>query len=221
MDIRILPLTALIYLLCYIDRSNIGNAKILNANTKDDLLSTVHLTTYQYILALMVFLVAYSLFEAPSNLAMKVFSPNRWLGFLIVSFGAWCTGIAGAKNFSTLSALRFFLGASEAGIFPGMIFYLSFWYKPEERATRIAVFTCSATLAGAFGGALAYGVGHMNGVQGLEAWRWLFIIEGAPSVALGIFVFFFMPSYPEKASWLSEEEKQMAANRLGASSAQG
>jgi MFS family permease len=77
---------------------------------------------------------------------------SRWLGFLIVSFGAFCSGIAGTQNFSALTAMRFFLGAAEAGIFPGMIFYLSFWYKPEERATRIAAFLCSATLAGAFGG---------------------------------------------------------------------
>jgi MFS family permease len=129
-----------------------GNAKILNANTKDDLLDSINLTSYQYTVALMLFLVAYSLFEAPSNLALKVFSPNRWLGFLIICFGTFCSAIAGAQNFSSLAVLRFFLGASEAGIFPGMILYMSFWYKPEERATRIAAFLCSATLAGAFGG---------------------------------------------------------------------
>jgi MFS family permease len=77
---------------------------------------------------------------------------SRWLGFLIIGFGGICAGIAGTKNFAGVAALRFFLGAFEAGVFPGMIFYLSFWYKPEERATRIAVFLCSATLAGAFGG---------------------------------------------------------------------
>lgn len=75
-----------------------------------------------------------------------------WLGILIVGFGAFCTGIAGTHNFAQITVLRFFLGAFEAGVFPGMIFYMSFWYKPEERATRIAFFLCSATLAGAFGG---------------------------------------------------------------------
>lgn len=77
---------------------------------------------------------------------------GRWLGFLVVVFGALCAAIAGVQNSRSLTALRFFLGAAEAGVFPGMIFYLSFWYKPEERATRIAGFLCSATLAGAFGG---------------------------------------------------------------------
>ena len=76
----------------------------------------------------------------------------RWLGFLIVGFGGFSAGIAGTNSFASVTALRFFLGAFEAGVFPGMIFYMSFWYKPEERATRIAVFLCSATLAGAFGG---------------------------------------------------------------------
>lgn len=77
---------------------------------------------------------------------------HRWLGFLVFSFGAICAGIAGTTNFAGVAALRFLLGAAEAGIFPGMIFFLSFWYRPEERATRIAAFLCSATLAGAFGG---------------------------------------------------------------------
>lgn len=76
----------------------------------------------------------------------------RWLGFLVFAFGAICTGIGGSQNVATISALRFFLGAAEGGVFPGMIYYFSFWYKPEERAVRIAAFLCSATLAGAFGG---------------------------------------------------------------------
>ncbi|RDW68709.1 uncharacterized protein DSM5745_08469 [Aspergillus mulundensis] len=102
-----------------------------------------------------------------------------------------------------------------------MIFYFTFWYKPSERAIRIAVFLCSAALANAFGGAIAYGVGHLNGRQGLEGWRWLFIIEGVPTVAVGLLVFFFLPSYPETASWLTVEEKELQARRLGASRSSG
>ncbi|KAJ4029087.1 hypothetical protein NW756_014468 [Fusarium oxysporum] len=152
MDVRLLPITAIIYLLCYLDRSNIGNSKILNSDTGDDLMETLGLTTHEYLIALMLFLVAYCVFEPPSNLALKIFSPTRWLGILVFSFGVFCTAIGGAQNVATLSALRFFLGAAEAGVFPGMIYYFSFWYRPEERATRIAAFLCSATLSGAFGG---------------------------------------------------------------------
>ncbi|CAK7230255.1 hypothetical protein SEUCBS140593_007523 [Sporothrix eucalyptigena] len=214
-DYRLLPITALIYLLCYIDRSNIGNAKILNSNTGDDILQTNHMSTYQYTVALMLFLVAYCIFEAPSNLMIKIASPRRWLGFLVLCFGAFCAGIGGTTNAAGVTALRFFLGAAEAGVFPGMIYYFSFWYRAEERAARIASFMCSATLSGAFGGCIAYGVGHMNGAGGLAAWRWLFIFEGIPSIILGILVFFFLPSYPEEVNWLTPAEKELEQRRLG------
>ncbi|VTT73016.1 unnamed protein product [Fusarium fujikuroi] len=214
-DLIFLPVTALKYLLCYLDRSNIGNARILNADTGDDLMNSLHLSKYQYTIALMLFLVAYCVFETPSNLALKILTPNRWLGFLIFVFGSICTGIGGIHNFAGISAMRFFLGAAEAGVFPGMIYYFSFWYKPEERALRIATFLSSASLAGAFGGCIAYGVGHMNMVGGLEAWRWLFIIEGIPSVILGVLVFFFLPSYPENCNFLTTDEKRLQARRLG------
>ncbi|KAH9240765.1 hypothetical protein K456DRAFT_1744608 [Colletotrichum gloeosporioides 23] len=220
-DIRLMPFTALIYLLCYLDRLNIGNAKILNSSTGDSLLDSTGMTNYQYTIALMVFLVSYTVFEAPSNLALKVFSPNKWLGFLIIGFGSFCTGIGGANSFTSVTALRFFLGAFESGVFAGMIFYRSFWYRPEERAFRIAIFLGSATLAGAFGGVIAYGVGHMNGVRGLEGWRWLFIVEGVPSVVMGVAVVLFMPSYPESAKWLSNEEKSFQIQRLGENSSKG
>ncbi|KAI0202331.1 major facilitator superfamily domain-containing protein [Astrocystis sublimbata] len=221
LDIRLMPFTALIYLLCYIDRSNIGNAKILNSTTHDTLLDSTGLTTYEYTIALQLFLVTYTLFDAPSNLALKIFKPNTWLGFLIIGFGAISAAIGGTKNYATVAVLRTLLGAFEAGVFSGMIFFMSFWYKPSERATRIAIFLCSATLAGAFGGAIAFGVGHINRAHGLEGWRWLFIIEGVPSVALGFFMIFFLPNYPENAKWLSEEEKELEVRRLGANSSHG
>ncbi|KAF4902507.1 MFS transporter prlL [Colletotrichum fructicola] len=220
-DIRLMPFTALTYLLCYLDRSNIGNAKILNSSTGDSLLDSTGMTNYQYTIALMVFLVSYTVFEAPSNLALKVFSPNKWLGFLIIGFGSFCTGIGDANSFASVTVLRFFLGAFESGVFVGMIFYMSFWYRPEERAFRIAIFLGSATLAGAFGGVIAYGVGHMNGLCGLEGWRWLFIVEGVPSVVMGVAVFLFMPSYPESAKWLLNEEKSFQIQRLGENSSKG
>ncbi|KAB8276465.1 major facilitator superfamily domain-containing protein [Aspergillus minisclerotigenes] len=213
-DCRLLPTTAVIYLLCYLDRSNIGNAKILNSSTNDTLLESNSISNYQYTIAMMVFLVAYSVFEAPSNLALKIFQPRRWLGFLVIAFGAFCTGIGFTHNFAGLAALRFLLGAAEAGAFPGMIYYFTFWYKPAERASRIAVFMCSATLSGAFGGAIAYGVGHLNGARGLEGWRWLFLVEGVPTIAAGLLVFLFLPSYPDKVGWLTDEEKEAQALRL-------
>ena len=95
-----------------------------------------------------------------------------------------------------------------------MVYYLTFWYRTDERSIRVAFILASATLAGAFGGAIAYGVGHMNGTHGLSAWRWLFILEGIPSCLSSIFVFFFLPDYPETVHWLNPEEKALAIRRL-------
>ncbi|KAJ5128555.1 hypothetical protein N7526_006721 [Penicillium atrosanguineum] len=213
-DLRIVPLCAGIYLLCYLDRSNIGNAKILNEDTNNDLLSETNMTSYQFTIALMVFLIAYALFEVPSNYFLKKLRPSRWIAFLMLSWGATTMGLGGVHNAAQVTGLRFLLGVMEAGLFPGFVYYLTFWYRNSERSMRVALILASATLAGAFGGAIAYGVGHMNGAHGLSAWRWLFIIEGAPSCASSVLVWFFLPDYPESAHWLTNEEKELAAERL-------
>ncbi|KAJ2980719.1 hypothetical protein NQ176_g2468 [Zarea fungicola] len=220
-DVRIIPLTSAIYLLCYLDRSNIGNAKILNASTGHDLLQETKMTAFQYTIALMVFLVAYAVFEVPSNYFLKRLRPSRWISFLMLSWGAITMGLAGAQNYATVTAIRFLLGVFEAGLFPGLVYYLTFWYRPEERSLRVATILASATLAGAFGGAIAFGVGHMNQVQGLSGWRWLFILEGLPSIVSSFFVWFLLPDYPETASWLSADEKALAAQRLAKQGSQG
>lgn len=184
----------------------------------------------------MTFLVSYAVFEVPSNYFLKKTSPSTWIAFLMVSFGALTMGMGGSRNFATVAAVRFLLGAFEAGtgyllhclqrivmltpcvligVFPGLVYYVTFWYKADERSTRVALFFASATLAGAFGGAIAFGIGHMNQVCGLEGWRWLFILEGIPSVLAGVVVYFWMPNYPETVSWLSPEEKALAQERLG------
>ncbi|KAJ5708120.1 hypothetical protein N7488_007921 [Penicillium malachiteum] len=213
-DLRIVPLCAAIYLLCYLDRSNIGNAKLLNADTGNDLLSETHMTSYDYTIALMVFLIAYAIFEVPSNYLLKKLRPSRWIAFLMLSWGATSMGLGGAHSYAQVTGIRFLLGAVEAGLFPGFVYYLTFWYRNSERSIRVALILASATLAGAFGGAIAYGVGHMNGAQGLSAWRWLFIIEGVPSCASAFLVWLFLPDYPETANWLSTDEKELAAYRL-------
>ncbi|KAL2836505.1 major facilitator superfamily domain-containing protein [Aspergillus pseudoustus] len=220
-DLHIVPLSAAIYLLCYLDRSNIGNARIMNSETGNDLLTETNMTSYQYTIALMVFLIAYALFEVPSNYFLKKLRPSRWIAFLMLSWGAITMGLGGVHNFAQVTGLRFLLGVMEAGLFPGLVYFLTFWYRTHERSIRVALVLASATLAGAFGGAIAYGVGHMNQVHGLSAWRWLFIIEGAPSCASAALVWFILPDYPETASWLSEEEKALAARRLELEGSQG
>lgn len=130
-------------------------------------------------------------------------------------------GLGGVHNYAQVTGLRFLLGVMEAGLFPGFVYYLTFWYRNSERSMRVALILASATLAGAFGGAIAFGVGHMNGAHGLSAWRWLFIIEGAPSCASAFLVWFLLPDYPETAHWLSAEEKELAADRLSFEGSKG
>ncbi|KAI0891707.1 MFS general substrate transporter [Annulohypoxylon nitens] len=220
-DQRIVPLSAAIYFLCYLDRSNIGNAKILNSSTHNDMQTETGATNNQFNIALMIFLVGYFLFEVPSNILLKKLRPSRWLAFLMVAWGAITIGLGGVHNYAQMTGVRFLLGCIEAGLFPGLIYYLTFWYKADERSVRVAFILASATLAGAFGGAIAYGIGHMNRIQNLSAWRWLFMLEGIPSCLSGILVWFFLPDWPERASWLSESEKDLAAQRLYLEGAKG
>ncbi|KAI0136215.1 major facilitator superfamily domain-containing protein [Xylariales sp. AK1849] len=213
-DKRIIPVSAGIYFLCNLDRSNIGNAKILNSTTHNDMQTETNMTSYQFNIALMIFLIGYFSFEIPSNIMLKKLRPSRWIAFLMFSWGVITIGLGGTHNFSQVTGVRFLLGAFEAGLFPGLVYYLTFWYRSDERSVRVAFILASATLAGAFGGAIAYGIGHMNQASGLSAWRWLFIIEGIPSCLSAVLVWFILPDYPERAKWLSETEKDLAVQRL-------
>ncbi|KAK3384884.1 major facilitator superfamily domain-containing protein [Podospora didyma] len=211
-DRLIIPLAASIYFLCYLDRSNIGNARILNSSAHNDMQTEIKATQYQFNIALMIFLVAYAIFEVPSNILLKKLRPSRWLSFLMFSWGAITIGLGGVQDFAATAAVRFLLGMFEAGLFPGLVYYLTFWYKTDERSVRVAFIIASATLAGAFGGAIAYGIGHMNGAQGLAAWRWLFIIEGVPSCVSAFFVYFALPDYPEE--FHKGKDREIALARL-------
>ncbi|KAK0750191.1 major facilitator superfamily domain-containing protein [Schizothecium vesticola] len=211
-DLTIIPLSAYIYFLCFFDRSNIGNAKVLNSSTKNDMQTEIHATAYQFNIALMIFLVGYAIFEVPSNILLKKLRPSRWLAFLMFSWGAITIGLGGVTSFAATTGVRFLLGVFEAGLFPGLVYYLTFWYKTDERSVRVAFILASATLAGAFGGAIAYAIGHMNGARGLSAWRWLFIIEGVPSCLSALLVWFFLPDYPEEH--LKGRYREIALARL-------
>ena len=112
--------------------------------------------------------------------------------------------------------VRFFLGIAEGGLFPGIVFYLGFFYLRHERQYRVSLFFSAASLAGAFGGVLAYGIAHMNGIAGLEGWRWIFILEGILTVLVGFAAYFFICSYPETSKFLSEDEKARLTERLKA-----
>ncbi|PBK80511.1 MFS general substrate transporter, partial [Armillaria gallica] len=214
LDLRILPSCMFIYTLNFLARTNIGNAKILNADSGDSLLQVLDMTSEQLSTVLTVFFISYALFETPSNYMLKHFSPPHWFAFLMVGWGGTDMIISCVKNFSASTGLRFLLGAFEAGFYPGIIYFLTFWYRPQERALCLSFIVACTSLAGPFGGSIAYGVGLINVSKGLEVWRWLFIIEGAPSCALAVAVYFFFPAYPETATWLRGKERKLVVKRL-------
>ncbi|KAH0834606.1 putative MFS transporter [Fonsecaea pedrosoi] len=214
LDIRILPLCCWVYLLNFLDRGNIGNSKVLNSETGDDLLQQTHMTANGYAVTVSLFSLAYTIFEVPSNYVMKHWvRPSLWLGFLLFAWGALTIGFAGVQNYATVVVLRFLIGAFEAGFFPGIVYFITIWYRYNERAVRIACVVAFCNLAGAFGGAIAYGVGHVNGSAGLEGFRWLFIIEGIITLVSASFLF-FLPDYPARAKFLNESDKRFAEDRL-------
>lgn len=158
-------------------------------------------------IALLVFYIPYVLFEIPSNIIMKKLKPHVWLSSCIVAFGVVMIGQAFTQSYGGLIAARFFLGLAECGIFPGSFYLISFWYKRAEAQKRFTIYWSSVIFAGAFGGLIASGIAQMDGMRGLENWRWIFVLEGVASVLVGIAAFFFCADFPQQASWLNEDEK--------------
>ncbi|KHN98739.1 MFS transporter [Metarhizium album ARSEF 1941] len=215
-DLRILPWVCLTYLLNYLDRVNLGNARTLNNDTpENNMVTQLNLTGQRYNVAVALFFVPYVLMEFPSNILLKYFSPSRWIARIMVSWGIITICTAAVTTYGGLLAVRMALGLAEAGFFPGIMMYLCFWYRPEERATRMAIFATSVSVAGTFGGLLATVISFLNKKAGLSGWQWLFMLEGIPAVIAGIMVWFWLPDYPQTSAWLTPEERAFAVKRLG------
>ncbi|ROT38474.1 major facilitator superfamily transporter [Sodiomyces alkalinus F11] len=216
-DMHLLPWMCITYLLNYLNRVSLGNARTLNDdNIQDNIMQHLDLTGQRYSVAIAVFFVPYVLMEFPGNVLMRHFSPSRWISRIVTSVGFVTICTASATTYRRLLVARFFLGMAEAGFSSGVMMHLCFWYKPEERAGRMAIFASSVALACAFGGLLASAISFLNGVAGLAGWQWLFILEGAPGMLVGMLVWFLLPDYPQTARWLTPYERAFAIKRLGA-----
>ncbi|TFK66245.1 MFS general substrate transporter [Pluteus cervinus] len=208
MDLRILPLVSLLYLLSFLDRSNIGNARVAGMATD------AHLDGLKYNVIVAVYFIAYAFADVPSNIALKLVRPSRWLPAIMVAWGVVMTLMSLCNTYQQLIAARVFLGLTEAGFFPGVAFYLSLWYRRKDVASRIAIFYSAATISGAFGGLLAFGIEKMEGVGGLHGWQWIFCLEGIVTVVVATASFFFMYDYPETATFLTESERVTVVDML-------
>ncbi|KAF8585716.1 MFS general substrate transporter [Ramaria rubella] len=201
LDLRLMPILSLMYLLSFMDRGNIGNAKIEGLTTQ------LHLEGNQYNIALTMFFIPYCIFECPANLVLKKFRPSRWLPGIAIVWGTVMTLMGLVKTYPQLVGVRVCLGIAEAGLFPGVVYYLSLWYPRHELQYRVGIFFGAASLAGAFSGLLAFAIGFMSGVGGLEGWSWIFILEGLATVLVGILAAFVLVDFPITASFLTPEEK--------------
>ncbi|EPT03013.1 hypothetical protein FOMPIDRAFT_126735 [Fomitopsis schrenkii] len=209
-DWQLIPWLSFLFLLSFLDRTSVGNAKLYGVE------QALHITDTQYLIALTVFFIPYAAFEVPSNIVLKKLRPSLWLSFLMLGWGVMMTIQGLVNNYGGLIAMRWLLGAFEAGLFPGVTYYLSCWYRRQEYGFRAAIFFSAATLAGAFGGLLAAGLSQMAGVGGKGGWAWIFIIEGLVTVVAGVLSFFIIQDFPDTARFLTEEERTFVVRRLQA-----
>ncbi|KAJ5884544.1 hypothetical protein N7504_012116 [Penicillium tannophilum] len=204
LDMRVPTLMGFFYLLAFLDRSNIGNAKI--AGMTEDL----DLTGNRYAWLLTIFYISYTVFEFQA-LMWKLVKPHQWAAFVVFSWGLVASCQAATQNWQGMMALRFLMGAFEAGFGPGVPYLLSFFYRRHELGLRCGLFLSAAPLANTFAGALAYGI--TSGHATLANWRVLFLVEGVPVCAAAILAWFFVPDSPSTAKFLTEEEKEVARAR--------
>ncbi|KAI1036099.1 hypothetical protein LB504_011528 [Fusarium proliferatum] len=197
LDLKLLPAVGILYLLSFLDRSNAGN---------------------EYLTGLTLYFIGYVLFEIPCNIILKRTTPRLWLPTLTVAWGIVATLLGIVQNKTGFFIARFFLGVTESGLFPGVVYYFSMWYKRRERQYRISLFFSAASLAGAFGGILAYGIGKMAGVVWDNGWRWIFILEGIATVVVAVAAYWFIENYPDTSKFLTKSERSFIHERLHADS---
>lgn len=167
------------------------------------------LTGNQYQICVSILFVTYCLFEVPSNLVLKKFKPGRYIALITMAWGIIATLSGLVHNFGSMIACRLLLGLFEAGLFPGLVTYLTLFYSRRQLALRIGYLFTAAALAGACGGLIAYGISFMDGAAGLSGWRWILILEGIPSVLVGALCFFALPNDIESAYFLTSSERKL------------
>jgi MFS family permease len=208
--VRLVPLLMALYFVNFLDRTNLGIAKA-------EISADLQLSATMFGLASGIFFIGYVLVEVPSNLALVRFGARRWLARIAVSWGIVAVAIAFAPNAGTLLVLRFLLGVAEAGLFPGVVFYLSQWFPAAYRARVVGVFMLAVPVASAVGTPLAAWLiqtGH--GVWGLAGWRFMMICVGLPAVLLGLVCWFYLTDRPADAHWLNTAQRRWLTDTLAA-----
>ena len=209
---RILPFIMLLYFIAYIDRVNIGFAAL---SMKTDLGFSASTLGF----GAGIFFWGYFMFEVPSNIILHKVGARIWIARVMVTWGIISACMAFVSGPTSFYVIRFLLGVAEAGFFPGIILYLSYWFPARRRAGVTACFMAAAPISTALGSPLSASLLEMNGVMGFAGWQWMFMLEAIPAVILGVVVFFYMTDRPEQAKWLKDDEKTWLVNAMKAEAA--
>jgi MFS family permease len=208
---RLLPFLMLCYLLAFIDRANVGMASLqMNAD--------VGLSSSVFGFGASLFFVSYFLMEVPSNLMLQRFGARIWIARIMITWGLVSACMALVWNAESFYVMRFLLGAAEAGFFPGVVLYLTYWLPPAYRGRVLALFAVAIPVSSFIGSPLSGLLLSMDGTAGLRGWQWLFILEGIPTILLGIACLRVLTDRPEQARWLADEEREWLVARLAPAS---
>ena len=220
---RLIPFLFVCYIVAFLDRVNVGFAKLQMAGD-------LHFSDAIYGFGAGIFFIGYFIFEVPSNLILEKVGAQKWIARIMITWGivssafmftddmAWgsvATWFGCTDAEFTFYVLRFLLGACEAGFFPGIILYLTYWFPSARRAKTIALFMTAIAISNVIGAPVSGAIMQfMHGMGGLRGWEWLFLLEGLPSIVVGVLVFVFLPNGPRQAHWLDDKEKQFIVNQV-------
>jgi ACS family tartrate transporter-like MFS transporter len=212
-SLRLIPFILLCYVVSFLDRVNVGFAGL---QMNQDL----GLTATQFGFGSAIFFLGYCLFEVPSNVILARVGARRWIARIMISWGLLAAALVFTQGPISFSVLRFLLGAAEAGFFPGIIYFLTFWYPNAARARAIAAFMIGIPLSGVIGGPLSGALLGLDGSLGLSGWQWLYLVEGIPAVILGFIVLGYLTDQPKDARWLAPEERAALVEVMAADAAE-
>jgi len=204
---KLIPFLFVLYVVAYLDRINVGFAS-LQMNRE------LGLSESAFGLGAGLFFLGYSIFEVPSNLILERVGARLWISRIMISWGIAAIAMSMVRGAGSFFALRFILGVAEAGFFPGVILYLTYWFPAREQARSVALFMTATALAGIIAGPVSGAILGMHGLAHFSGWQWLFVLEGLPALILGIVVLRYLPDGPQTAAWLSDEERDALCARL-------
>jgi D-galactonate transporter len=205
---RLLPFLFLLYVINILDRVNVGFARL-------QMLDDLEMGERAYALGAGIFYIGYVLFEVPSNLILSRIGARRWIGRIMISWGLITAAMMAVRGPWSFYLLRIMLGIAEAGFFPGIILYLTYWFPARERVKAVALFMTGSPITGMVGGPLSGGIlQFLDQVGGLRGWQWLFLLEGVPAVILGVITLYYLTDRPEQAKWLPDGERDWLAAQI-------